>query len=43
MRVQAEVYSCFIANQLVVTICPAAMEAVPVPTVETATLLWRCE
>jgi hypothetical protein len=43
MRVQAEVYSCFIANQLVATSCLAAMEAVPIPTVEPAALLWRRE
>ena len=41
MRVQAEVYSCFVANQLVATSCPAATEAVPIPTVEPAALLWR--
>jgi hypothetical protein len=43
MRVQVEVCSCFIANQLGAKSCPAAMEAVPIPTVEPATLLWRCE
>ena len=43
MRVQAEVYSCFVANQLVATSCPAALEAVPIPTVEPAALLWRRE
>jgi hypothetical protein len=38
MRVQAEVYSCFIADQLVATSCLAAMEAVPIPIVEPAAL-----
>jgi hypothetical protein len=41
MKVQAEVHSCLVANQRVATSCPAAVEAVPIPTVEPAALLWK--